>query len=152
MRAKFRFFKVRRTVSLLMSGSMSRVILFVRLRTVQRAYPFGGWLQAVAIMWASISPVTIGFLFGSGGVLNCRVVFSPFVWYCFRVLYIVGGVTPVRCAMVVCVWGLPMFVSRASSIWARFLKVGAVVLSLKIFCTNSRSLFDSATTYFVFIN
>jgi hypothetical protein len=137
VRFKFSFFKVRRIVSLLILGSISRVILFVRLLTVHLAYPSGGLPHAVAIMWASISPVTIGFLFGSLGVLNCRVVCSPCVWCCFRVLYIVGGVTPMRCAIVICVCGLPAFVSRASSIWARFLNVGAVVLSLTIFCTNS---------------
>lgn len=135
-----------------MLGSISRVILFVRLLRVQRVYPWGGLPHAVAIMWASISPVTMGFLLGWGGVLNCRVLFSPFVWYCFRVLYIVGWVVPIFCAVVFCVWGLPVFVSRASSIWARFLNVGAVVLSVIIFCANLRSLSVSATTYFVFTN
>ena len=87
MRLIFRFFKVRRIVSLPMLSILpSRTILSAIICRVQIFLPSGTLLQAVAIMWASTSPVTFGGMGGVSRFLRCSTRFMPWVWYCFLIL------------------------------------------------------------------
>jgi hypothetical protein len=77
VRLKFSFFKLRRTVSRLMPGAISSWTFSVRILTVHLRKPAGGVPHTVAIIRASISPLTIGFLLDSVGVLNLKTSSSP---------------------------------------------------------------------------
>ena len=81
------FFKTRITVtSEMLSTTPSSTILLAIICSVQLFLPSGTVLHAVAIIWASISPVILP---GMGGVcrfLRCSTRSMPCVWYCFLIL------------------------------------------------------------------
>ena len=150
VRLIFRFFKTLCiVVSDIVSIMLSRMILSAIICMVQRVFPFGGSLHAVAIMWASMSPVIFG---STGGVclfLRFVILSSPCVMYCFLIRYTFSGWSLHFFAVCCGVRGLLLFVSRFRITFARVLHFWVAFLDCDLvkFCS---SFLSSAVNFIVY--
>ena len=130
--------------------TLSRMILSAISCMVQRLLPFGGWLQAVAIMCASTSPVTFGSIGGVSRFLRFVILSSPFVRYCFLIRYTFSVWILHFFAVCLGVSGSSPFMSRFKITFARVLHFSVTFLDCDLmnFCNSFLSSMVSLTVYF----